>query len=78
MGHHNNTSSLLLPHFAIGFPPLQDTSMLEHRFIRREARYMFFRKDMDKLKSPEESSEVGKNINYDKNLKSIELFSQNK
>lgn len=33
---------------------------------------------MDKLKSPEESSEVGKNINYDKNLKSIELFSQNK
>lgn len=40
---------------------------------------MFFSRDVDELKSPEGSSEVGKNHHtYEKSLKRMELFSKKK
>lgn len=35
---------------------------------------MLFKRGVDKLKSPEESSELGKNITYEKSLKRMGLF----
>lgn len=76
VGRHNSISSVFsLPCFAAELPHPQGTWLLELKCIRRETWYVLFKRDVDKLKSPEESSEVGKNITYEKSLKRMELFS---
>lgn len=79
VGHHNSISSVFsLPCFAAELPHPQGTSLLELKRISRETWYVLFQRHVDKLKSPEESSEVGKNITYEKSLKRMELFSMKK
>lgn len=76
MGHHNSINSVfLLPCFAAELPHPQGASLVELMRLRCETWDVLFKRDVDKLKSPEESSEVGKNITYEKSLKRLVLFS---